>query len=1138
MKKNYPDVRDGNPCIKKFLLTMKLSLLLTLLSLSVMAGESYSQVTLLDINVKNTKISRVFDKIEKQTDFFFFYNKNDFNDKQKVNLDCSQKRIDEILDKMLINSGMTYEIADQYIYILKPIEAEAVREQRVNILVKGIVKSCDDNMPLPGATVLIKGTTNGTVTDLDGKFTLDAPEGATLIISFIGMITKEVPVQSNTEMVIEICPDHVGLDEVVVVGYGTMKKSDLTGAVASVKAEELGKVATTNPAEALQGKVAGVSITKIGGAPGGGVDIKIRGVGTFGNNKPLVVIDGIKGDLSYVNQDDIESVEVLKDGAAAAIYGSEAANGVLLITTKKGKKGEIKVDFNGYTSITNPINTFDLLDAEGYKKVHTAMYQNAGEDLPQYLGSDYVNKHNTSWIDEVMRQGLAQNYSVSISGGNEIASYALSGQFSDEKGTLIGSRFNKSLIKARTNITKGRLSVDGSISYIESKKDYYKFSLRETYLISPMIPVKDDSQEYGYGLADIDAGMAHHDNPMAEDFYNDNENTVQYIISNFNAQLDIIDGLKFQSRGGVENSNEHSYSYYPPYMSNPKEPHEYPSLSENRYNWRQFQIENLLHFTKELDAHNISAVAGITAFKQNGANTYAKVEGKTMVRTVEDGEIVETPEAAGFLDYEFKTLNAGEGGTYSASGTNSIYTRSSMLGRINYNYAGRYYLQATIRRDGSSKFGENKRYGTFPSVALGWRVSEENFLDMAVLDNLKVRASYGVLGNEITLANYAWQPLIASENYYALGYVRGDGRNPWPGSIALDMENKDFRWEQTVSTNIGIDFALLQKLDGSINFYKSETKDLLIKRLIPASGGARIPVTNVGGVVNHGIELQLSYREYKGEFKYGVTTTFSTLNNEVTKLSSMDQSLFGTGLKYETEHFPTQSKVGYPIGAFFLYETDGIFQSDEAAAAYVNKDGERILPNAMAGDIKFKDTNGDGILDDKDKVYMGSGIPTYEYGVNLDASYKGFDITLFVQGVGGNKIYNGNRFEMEGMASGTNFLATTQDFWSESNKNSDMPRAVLGDPNGNARESDRFLEDGAYLRLKTLQLGYTLPNKISALAGIEKFRIYATGQNLLTFTNYSGVDPEVGSSNVLNTGVDMAIYPIARAFIMGVQVSF
>lgn len=1137
MKKNYPFYQDLVPGLRKLFLIMKISLILILFSLSAVASSIYSQTATLNLNLNKVTISKVFDEIEKQSDFYFFYNKNQIDEKKWVSINCDQEKIDVVLDKILTDPETKYEIADKFIFIFNQAGTTQSTNNFQEKTITGTVKSCDDNQPLPGVSVIVKGTSNGTITNMDGQYSILVPQTATLVFSFIGMATQEIAVGTQTTIDVELCSDMIGLDEVIVVGYGTMKKSDLTGAVASVKSEDLNKVAASNPTEALQGRVAGVSVTKIGGAPGGDIDIKIRGVGTFGNNKPLVVIDGIKGDLNYLNQSDIESIEVLKDGAAAAIYGAEAANGVILVTTKKGQAGTMKVDLGAYLSMNKAINRFEMLDASGYKKIHKAMYEAAGEAIPEYATAAYEGA-NTNWIDEVLQPGLAQNYNVRLSGGNELASFALSGQFSDENGIVLGSGYKKNLLKARTILKKSIFNVDASLSYIETKHDYCKLSLRETYHISPLTPVMDPTQDYGYGLSDLDAGIPHHDNPIAEDFYNDNTYENHYIISNFNFGIDFTDYLKWQTKVGIENSNGYGFKYAPAYMSNPKEPHEYPVLSESRDNWRQLLVENLLHFNKSFDEHNVSAVAGITSFKETSSWMNAGVEGKTVNRSVVDGEIVEEEVAGGFLDDEFTTLNGGAGGTFEASGSNYTYTRASVLGRVNYNYASKYYFQATVRRDGSSKFGKNNKYGVFPSFALGWRLSEEDFMDYAWLDHLKLRASYGILGNEITLGYYDYQPLMFTSNDYYGGYVRGAGRNPWPGTIAHDLENDNLRWEETKSTNIGVDFTLFSNITGVINYYNNKTDGLLITKLVPPSGGVGNPIVNVGELYNRGLELELKYYKSTGNFKYGMGATFSTLKNEVTKLSAEDQALYGSGLKYGTEHFPTQTRVGDPIGAFYLYETDGLFQSDEEAANYVNAAGERMQPSAMAGDVKFKDSNGDGVIDDEDKVYSGSGIPTYEYGVNFDASYKGFDLTLFIQGVGGNKIYNGNRFELEGMDGGRNFLATTEDFWTPDNTDTDMPRAVLGDPNGNNRESDRFLEDGAYLRLKTLQLGYSLPKSLLNKVNIEKVRFYATGQNLLTFTNYSGVDPEVGRSSALNTGVDVAIYPIARSLIFGVQLTF
>ncbi|RZT95482.1 TonB-linked SusC/RagA family outer membrane protein [Ancylomarina subtilis] len=1013
-------------------------------------------------------------------------------------------------------------------------------EQKQNT-VTGIVTSADDGLSIPGVSVVLKGTAIGTSTDFDGKFSIQAEEGQTLIFSFVGMTTQEVVVKSNSlNIILEF--ENLGLDEVVVVGYGTQKKSDLTGAVSSVKGEDLKKTPSSNAVNALQGKVAGVTITKYGGAPGAGSSITIRGIGTVGNNEPLYIIDGLPGSMSLLNPDDIESFEILKDGAAAAIYGSRAANGVVLITTKKGKKGKINVDFNMHIGQTKAIDQLDLLDSEGYVKVHKMMYDNynmyaADADkkaLPDYVTSPITA--NTNWQDEVSRTALQQNYNLSINGGNDLGYYGISGSWNDEEGTLIGSDYLKKTLRAKLGMTKGRLSVDATISYAETNSEGQKFSLSDTYKLTPLINPFDENGDVQLTSGDMPANA----NPYANHQNMKGETDLQYFSANITGRLKFTDWLSYQVNLGLINSNDNKWSYHTKFDRSPKDSEDWIYYGEERNNYRSQIMEHLLNFQKEFGKHSVSSVIGYTASKKTNNWIGANVTGKNTVYSAEGDEVKTKDEMAGFLDPSWMTLNAGKGGTYAAYGSRNEYTRTSILGRVNYSFDSKYLLQVTARRDGSSKFGSDSRYGTFPSVALGWRLTEEDFMsDYDFIDNLKLRASWGKLGNEVTLGFYDHQALISTGNDYELGAVRGSGANPWTGSIATGLENRELQWETTISKNLGLDFTLLgNQFNGTINYYNTTTKDMLIYRQLPGSAGLDSPILNVGEISNKGLEFELGYYKQDGDFKYSINTTFTTTKNEVVTLSSEDQALFGEGLKYGDSHFPTQTKVGYEIGAFFLYQTDGIFQSMDEVNAHKNSEGDLLQASAKPGDIRFKDTNGDGELNEKDKVYSGSGIPDFTYSINFNASYKGFDFSMMFYGVQGNELYNGNRYYLENMSAGQNFLASSLNAWTETNKNTNIPRAVLGDANLNTRESNRYLEDGSFLRLKNIELGYTLPKSMINRLGVNKCRIYFNAQNVFTITDYSGIDPEVGRSNVLNTGIDRSLYPINKSFFAGIQLSF
>lgn len=1002
--------------------------------------------------------------------------------------------------------------------------------------VKGTVYD-NAGSPLPGVSVTVKNTSQATMTGDDGAYTIHVSSGDVLIFSAVGYVNLEEALGGRTIVNVTLSLENKSLEEVVVVAYGTQKKSDITAAVSSVKGDDIEKMATNNPINALQGKVAGLNVTSPGGNPGQMSDVRLRGIGTFGGHQPLYIIDGTPGDPYYLTNDDIASIEVLKDGAAAAIYGSNSANGVILINTKKGKKGAPVINFNGYYSGVNPTKKYDLLDAEGYKKVHRMMYENAGiGSLPAYITNS--TGVNTNWQDLVHQKANAQNYNLGISGGGDYLKYSLNGDLTKQLGTLIGSEFNKKSIRSVNELTKGILTVENIFLLSDIKTNPYQFDLRDAYFQSPLLPVFDQTEKYGYALG-VD-GLPRFQNPVGYAHFMEGYAKSQYLSENLKIRLKLYKGLSYTANLSYISSNDFEYAHHPPFRANANDPAiSYPYVYNSRSNYKEQLMEHLLNYKFSVDEHHIDLLAGYSALQKTNEYLSVTADGKTVIRSVDNGKIVETEVPGGFSDPDFNTISAGLGGTYNAAGSNNKYVRLSTFGRVNYDYDGKYLLQATIRRDGSSVFGSNNRYGVFPSVALGWNIHKETFMENADwINGLKLRASYGELGNEGALGYYDHQALIVTKNNYTGGYTQGSGGTPWPGSTGYTLQNRDLKWETSKSTNIGIDFTLLDyRLSGSINYFDNKTDGLLITKEVPPSAGVNDPILNVGKIENKGVELELTYSVRKNDWNIDLTGSVTQLKNKVVQLADAGQALYGEGLKFGTDHIPTQTRVGKEIGAFYLYEVMGIFSSDAEAAAYVNKDGDRLQPDAVAGDIQFRDTNGDGVIDEDDKTYQGSGFPKVEYGFNISAGYKSFDLTLFLQGVGSNKIYNGNRFELEGMDAGRNFLASALNAWTSSNTHTSMPRAVLGDPNANARESTRFLENGSYLRMKMFQIGYTLPAHLLNKISINKLRVYVGAQNLFTITKYTGLDPEIGRFSVLNTGVDRMVYPQNKSWITGLQVS-
>jgi TonB-linked SusC/RagA family outer membrane protein len=1018
-----------------------------------------------------------------------------------------------------------------------------------NIVITGTVSENAISSPLPGVTITIKGNQiQGTQTDFDGNYSIEVPNSqTTLVYRYLGFVTKEVLVGNQTTININLEEDTESLGEIILVGYGTQKRSDVTAAISSIKSDDLNDVVTTSLTDAMQGRVAGVTVTSSSGSPGSTADITIRGLGSFGNNQPLYIIDGVQADPYFIDNNNIESIEVLKDAAAAAIYGTRAANGVVLITSKKGKSGKPKVEIGHSLSINTIRNKMKLLDADGYINVHRQMYENAGEALPQYLQNTATHA-NTNWVDQTHRDGQLILFNARVSGSSEYVNYNISGNLADETGVLIGSEFSKKGINLNLGTKNtGKFKIDAAVNYSEThNEDYgfssedldvrtpYKFSLRDTYFISPLIPVFDPSKPSGYGSRDGD--MPDHRNPVGENHFLNGYTKLKYFLGNVNLNYEIIDGLQVNASYAVSNLAKNSHDFHKPFKVrdvDDNDQNQFAFVSEYHTELRRINQTYTLNYQFSLGKHDFNLLGGYQRINEPFKETYVQGEG---YKLDDDGNKI----PAIIIDSDFSTLDALKDGTFSGSGTNEEYSLVSQFGRLNYGFNDKYLVQATIRRDGSSKFGKNNRYGVFPSFALGWKITDESFMEnQNVFDFLKLRYSWGQAGNDLTIDNYTDVVHITQgKDQDNGGYVFGNPQNSQLGGIAIGLLNNDLQWETNTSSNFGIDFASLSyRLKGAINYYQTTTKDLLITKELPGSVGADDPIINVGEFENSGFEFELGYTNRDHEFKYAIFGTFTTINSEVTKLAREDQVLRGIGLLFGSDHFVNQTRIGYEPGAFFLPVADGIFQNQ----AEIDAHGAQTA-NASPGDIRFVDQNNDGVINEEDEVYAGTAIPKYEYSLNFSAEYRGFDLNLFFQGVGGNKIYNANDFRLLSMDTGRNYRVEALNSWTPSNTDTDIPRAVLGDPNQNNRASTRFLENGGYLRVKTIQLGYSIPSQILDKIKMDKLRLYITGQNLFTFTNYDGLDPEVGGSiidsEILSRGIDRNLYPKYKSMILGVQLGF
>ncbi len=1123
--------------LKKLLLIMKLSFVLMLVGVINISASVYSQNKKFTFSNTNATIEQILDDVEKQSEFKFFFQREQINVDTKVDINIKDGKVENVLDKIFEDENVKYKVYDNNLIILVPASEQGKKE------VTGIV-SDQTGMSLPGVNITVKGTTDGVMTDAEGNFTINVKDDAVLVFNFIGYRTQEIKVGAQATMNVVMAEDVEGLDEVVVIGYGTMKKSDLTGAVASVKGDELNTVAVSSPAQALQGKISGVSIKSISGAPGAGVEVKIRGVGSFGGNSPLYIIDGVPGDINYLSPDEIKSIEVLKDASSAAIYGSRAANGVVLVTTKGGVKDGVKIAYNGYYGVQKVINTLDLLNTNQWYVANKQMHENvkpASQSMEDYalvnaswLAStwDKSKNANTNWQNEILQTAITQSHSVTVQSGSNGSKYVFSAGYMNQEGIVLNTGLEQYNARFKATIKKGKLKIMPNISVFSKIVDNPTVSYDEMRKIVPMIPVYDESKPNGYGYFE---NVLTENNPVGKLNLIDRITNTVNVNTNLALEYEIAKGFTAKVNTSMRNFFYNYRSHAPSYKINGQKESKYVNVVENNYRKQYYLVEPTITYSKDILNHSFTLLGGSTFYKTIYRNANVSVDGQDS-----DGN------KAGFSDENFNTLGAGKGGTFSVDGTEITYARMSYFGRVNYSFESKYLFQATVRRDGSSKFGSDTRWGTFPSFSAGWNIHREDFFAPLtdIVSSLKLRASYGILGSETNLDNYGYSASV----YNGSGYNLGKSQNPVGSKGTKSLENTQLQWEETRASNYGVDFGILKgKVSGTINYYVNERFNMLLNRPVPYSSGISNPVVNIGEMRNRGVELELIYRDTYGDFSWGVSGTFTTVDNEVLKMNSDDEFIWGSDIDW-TESV-TRTSVGDPVASLYVYQMDGVFQTAEEVIAHNSKgyknDAGDVVPlqeNAKPGDVRFKDVNGDGKINSDDKVFSGSGIPDFEYSLNFDLKYKAFDFSLFLQGVHGNEIYNTTKYHTEHMKKNSNFSTNVMDAWTNENRSTSMPRAAFGDPNDNARVSTRFVEDGSYLRVKAMQLGYTLPKSISEKANIDKLRLYVSAQNLLTFTNYTGYDPEIGTSEnnggLFDLGVDWGGYPLSKTIMFGIQLNF
>lgn len=970
------------------------------------------------------------------------------------------------------------------------------------ITVQGVVKDQTGETVI-GASVMEKGTTNGTITGIDGDFSLNMSPNGTLVVSFVGYKTQEVQVKGQKQLQVVLSEDAEMLDEVVVIGYGTMKKSDLTGAVSSIGNKDIKDSPVSNLGQAIQGKISGVQIVDAG-KPGDNVSIKIRGLGSINNCDPLVVIDGVPTDLglSSLNMADVERLDVLKDASATAIYGSRGANGVVMITTKRGTEGKGKLAVSANYSFQNATNVPSLLNAAQYAELSNDMMVNSGRNPnPEWANPSELGA-GTDWMDELLRTGVMQNYTVSYSGGNEKSHYYVSGGFLDQSGIVKSVNYRRFTFQSNSDAQVLKwLKFSNNITFSADTKKSGSYNIGDALKALPIYPVKNEDGSWS-GPDGNSEWYGSTRNPIGPTYLNKSQTDGYNFLANLTAELTFTKWLKFKSTFGYDAKFWFIDNFTPKYNWKPTPTEETSRYKSDNKSFTYLWDNYFLFDHTFAEKHRVGLMAGMSA--QWNTNDYLNAQKNV------------------FMFDNVHEMDNGEE-MYAIGGNETEWALLSYMARVNYSYEDRYLLTATIRRDGSSRFGKKHRWGTFPSVSVAWRASQEKwFPKNDYINDLKVRAGYGVTGSQASVGNYSY---LASYNtsVYPFGISSGNQT----ALVSSTLANPYIHWEEVAQTNIGFDASLFNsRVMFSFDAYLKETRDMLVKASIPITSGfedTTTTYTNAGKVRNQGIEMSLHTINLTGELGWETNVTATYNKNKIKDLNS-DVPYY---INQINNSYVTMLAKDYPINVFYGYVTDGIFQNQSEVNTHA------VQPGAEPGDIRFRDLNNDGVINDSDRTVIGNPNPSWLFSMNNSLSYKGFELSVFLQGIAGNKIYNANNIDNTGMAAAYNQTTDVLKRWQGEGTSNSMPRAVFGDPNQNTRVSDRFVENGSYLRLKNITLSYTFPKQWLQKAQIENARLSLSCENVATITGYSGFDPEVGIN-----GIDQNRYPISRTFSLGLNFNF
>ena len=1114
--------------LKKIFLIMKLTTFFILISIcSVFAGKTYSQNKTLTLKMNKTTIKNVLSGIEEQSDFCFMYNSKIIDVERKVSVDVKNKKVEEVLNSLFAGTNVGYVIKDRFIVLATNGEGEKsssfFQQQKV---VSGIVTD-ESGEPLPGVTVVLKGTMKGTVTDMDGKYTFaNISPDATLQFSFVGMLTQNIVVGTKSSISVVLKADAIGIDEVIAIGYGVQKRSVVTGSISSLNSNDILLSKPVDVNQAFSGRTSGVVVSQSSGQPGSSPKVVIRGVGTNGNSTPLYLIDGLPmNDMNSVNPSDIESIQVLKDATSTAIYGARAANGVILIKTKKGKKGETTLTYDGFYGLQSAFNKPDLLNTDEYLELNKEYYSNDGIAYPTSMPTEN-NGIDTDWLDVITNTAPVQEHNVSASMGSEKGSVLMSLGYRSQDG-IIGGDLDKSFFKrynARVNafldINKN-ITVGANFNFTHIDKNEVETGVNGynpvvyALLMDPTTPVYGDgytaADEQGFGVTGVPYDKMW--NPMA--FMNCTSNAFQHterVYGNTFAKISFLKDFVFKTDFSADFNNGNSRGYSPKYHHNSSKYSDTNSVSQYFDRTTFWQWENTLTYTKNIGDHQLTALLGTSASK----NTYENLSGsRTGYSSEADG------------NDNFWWLDSGSIGSQINSGTaDPVHSISSYFGRLSYNFKEKYMVEAVVRRDGSSNFGPENKYGVFPGVSFGWNVANEDFWNVENFDKLKIRASWGQNGNE-SIEPFSYTSTISNDRNYTLG----DNPTIISGSSTSNLVNPDVKWETSEQLDIGSDMYFYNgKITASVDFYTKKTKDLLFQRTVEAVRGNVSPYYNVGEIKNTGLEFQVGYNFKVGEVDFGVNANASYMKNEVTSVGN-DNGYVEGGLWMASMNV-TRMEEGLPFGCFYGYKIDGIFQTQSEI-------DNSIYPNAQPGDFKWHDNNGDGEITPDDKTNIGNPWPKWVYGVSIDAKWKNFDFSVMMHGKADVDIYMAQfRTEAYGRANLSSFML---DRWQKEGDNNGVARLSITDANNNNKNASEFyVRDGSFFKIGTIEMGYNLPERWVRTLTLSKIRFYVACDNVAVFTKYPMFDPEVGSmdGNSLSTGLDYSMYPQARTIRCGVSVGF